>query len=91
MMVCDPVTPGDRLPCCIPHCGRTVAKAVAEEKRWGDWICGVHWKSVRPNYRRVHGRILRRGRNGLAVSRERADRIWARVKRAAVERAAGLS
>ncbi len=90
-MLCDPVSLGDRFPCCIPHCGRTVAKTVAKEKGWGEWICGVHWKMVRPTYRRVHARILRRGRRGLAVRPMRADRIWARVKRAAVERAAGLS
>ncbi len=90
-MLWDPVSLGDRFPCCIPHCGRMVAKTVPEEKGWGEWICGVHWKMVRSTYRRVHARILRRGRQGLAVPLVRADRTWARVKRAAVKWAAGLS
>ncbi len=80
----------DRILCCVPHCRRTISKEAAEEKRWDEWMCGSHWREVPDRPRSVHLRILRRGRRGHAVAKARAERIWARIKRYAIERAAGV-
>ena len=79
-----------RILCCVPHCRRTISKEAAEEKRWDEWMCGSHWREVPVRLRSVHLRILRRGRRGQAVAKARADRIWSRIKRYAMERAGGL-
>lgn len=75
-----------RITCCVPFCRRTCRN----EKGWQEWICQKHWSQVPKRLRRVHTRILRLERMGQPVPALRAGRIWARVKRAAVEAAAGI-
>lgn len=80
----------DRILCCVPHCRRTMSKAKADEKRWHEWMCAVHWREIPVRLRSVHLRVLRQATQGKPVTKGRADRIWSRVKRYAIERAGGL-
>ncbi len=75
-----------RIQCCIPFCRRTRINP-----GFSEWICGDHWRNVPKPQRRVHGRLQRSWRR---FHREgdgiRADRVWARLKRQAIETAAGI-
>lgn len=77
-----------RLHCCVPFCRRTTARFQPPT----EWICGRHWQLVSKDKRRVYGRRKRAWRryhhenDGIA-----ADRIWSRLKREAIERAAGVA
>ena len=77
----------ERIACCVPFCRRTTLN----KHGWSEWICGDHWRLIPKPLRRVQGRINRRARRGLAVAGERGDRIWNRLKRAAIERALGAA
>jgi hypothetical protein len=67
-----------RLPCCVPFCRRTTARNFVE------WICGEHWRLTNKNWRRKFFLFRRRRRHDLEA------RMWQRLKRQAIERAAGL-
>lgn len=56
----------DRLSCCVPFCKRTRHN---REGYSSEWICGPHWRAIRPALRRRKSFIFRRykrrfGRNG---------------------------
>lgn len=79
--------PAERIGCCVPFCRRTRKN----DQGWAEWICGDHWRAVPKAFRRVHGRYLRLLRRGILPGATPAtSRVWRRVKRAAIERAAGL-
>lgn len=75
-----------RLPCCVPFCERTTPRVEFDE-----WICGDHWRLIPKDARRAYGRRARHWRryhrqaDGVA-----AARIWAWLKRHAIEAAGGI-
>lgn len=71
-----------RIQCCVPFCPRTKASRVVT----AEWICTEHWKRVSPEKRRVWLRLVRKYRKGEVFHGVRADRLWARLKRIAIER-----
>jgi hypothetical protein len=77
----------DRIRCVVPFCRRTTARF----KPPTEWICGDHWRLVRKVMRRVYGRRKKEWRryhhehDGIAC-----DRLWAFVKRRAIEAAGGI-
>lgn len=84
-----------RLPCCVPFCRRSTART-----EFSEWLCGDHWRLVDRRRRRVYGRYMRQWRRygpearvhiDGRVFRAAADRIWRRLKREAIERAAGIA
>lgn len=84
------MTKPGRIPCVVPFCRRTTAgKAGAE------WICGNHWPMVPKARRRVWGRLRKRWRRYGPEAGEhfpaRWWRVWAALKREAIERATGIS
>lgn len=74
-----------RIRCCVPFCGRTKAN----DGTFDEWICQVHWQPVPRVMKRAYARIKREVRHGAPWG-PRAARIWCRVKRAAIEAAAGI-
>jgi hypothetical protein len=48
------MTAPGRLPCVVPFCRRTTARADFEQ-----WICGDHWRLIDKARRRVYGRLRR--------------------------------
>jgi hypothetical protein len=81
-----------RLSCCVPFCRRTTQAPNAEGRLVPtEWICNGHWKAIPRSARRAYGRRLRRlFRHHLATDRAAADRLWAWLKRKAIEAAAGI-
>ncbi|KAB0269007.1 hypothetical protein FEZ63_02555 [Microvirga brassicacearum] len=77
----------DRISCCVPFCRRTRKNDLG----FLEWICGDHWRGVPKPMRQAYGRVTRRFRRGLGEYGSRGDRLWRRVKRAAIERAVGIS
>lgn len=82
-----------RVGCCVPFCGRTRKSPAG---RFSEWICGDHWRLIDKERRRVWGRVHRRWRRFGPASRETAPlvayaRLWAALKRQAIERAAGIT
>lgn len=82
-----------RLHCCVPFCRRTTAHT-----EFSEWLCGDHWRLVDRRRRQVYGRYMRQWRryrgapSGLSRSEHNAaHRIWERLKRQAIERAAGIA
>ncbi len=86
---------GDRLPCCVPFCRRTIAAG-----RFREWLCPKHWRLVSPTRKARKRRTERL----LAKARARADRArielrwchhastaWERCKAEAIERAMGIA
>lgn len=85
-----------RIPCIVPHCRHVVRCHHGETEA----ICAAHWRAIPVRYRRVYTRAYhwtegeRYRRNGPPVGRrllESSDRLWRRMKRLAIEAAAGLS
>lgn len=84
-----------RICCCVPFCRRTAA----DDGRHAEIICGPHWKLTDPVYRDGLARIrrlrrrFREGRdNSLIALGERTERrIWERIKKSAIEMAAGIA
>jgi hypothetical protein len=74
-----------RLGCCVPFCRRTTARAEFDE-----WICGKHWQMVSKDRRRAYGRRTRQWRRYYTVDDAVMARLWAALKREAIERAAGI-
>lgn len=76
-----------RLRCCVPFCPRTDPRT-----QFDQWICGDHWQLVEHDRRRVYGRYAGRWRRYFSATfGPQAARIWAGLKRIAIERAAGVS
>lgn len=76
----------DRISCCVPFCRRTRANPGFTE-----WICGKHWTSLPKDRRRVYGRLKGRWRRfGGPEAQDRANRVWDRLKRQAIELAVGI-
>jgi hypothetical protein len=96
----------DRIPCCVPFCGRTADRA--KQRGATQIICQKHWKMVpaetKARYRHVRRRarkiwravyvstkLQQPGRDALIMrANAECDRVWERIKREAIERAAGL-
>lgn len=91
----------ERVPCIIPGCRHTCRKLWAGH----EWLCGDHWRLVPRALRhrrqcvraalRRRSEVLRDMVSGQMVAKTaRAHRlevvIWARMKRLALERAAGI-
>ena len=77
----------NRLSCCVPFCKRTTTRTEFDE-----WRCGVHWRLIDKDKRRVYGRHLRRWRRyGSTAYGPAAARIWSRLRGQAIQRAAGLA
>lgn len=86
------MTKSDRVRCLVPFCRRTTPAG-----RFGadaQWICGDHWRAIPKPRRRVWGRLRKRWRRYGPQAGVHFDarwwRIWDRLKRAAIEAAAGI-
>lgn len=75
-----------RITCCVPYCRRTYRN----DEGFAEWICGDHWRAVPKDQRRAWARLRRRRRRGMPMAPERGARLWARLKRAAIEAALGI-
>lgn len=85
-----------RIACCVPFCRRTRG----DRKGWplteGDeWICQDHWPLVSKTIKKRRAKLrryLKRLRPGPKVGRvlDIDDRLWAKAKKQAIERAAGI-
>jgi hypothetical protein len=76
------MTAPGRLPCVVPFCRRSTARADFEQ-----WICSDHWRLIDKTRRRVDGRHLRRWRRyGAAGYGPAAARTGRRLIAQAVER-----
>ena len=84
----------DRIPCCVPFCGRTLSR---KRFPWAhEVICGPHYRGASKILRLRHAR-LRRKLNRLTTLDKAYGRLvdldwrlWERIKRQAIERAAGV-
>lgn len=77
-----------RIACCVPFCRRTTGRT-----EFSEWLCGDHWRLIDKRRRQVYGRYMRQWRrysHGKIVP-QAVDRIWNRLKREAIERAAGIA
>lgn len=79
---------GERIACVVPFCRRTTGRT-----EFSEWLCGDHWRMVDKPKRRVYGRYMRQWRRYGPTKRmaAAADRIWNRLKREAIEKAAGIA
>jgi hypothetical protein len=73
----------DRLQCLVPFCRRTIRRTALPPEH-NEWICGKHWTVTSVTWRRRRALFRRRGRRDLEAM------MWKRLKRQAIERAAGL-
>lgn len=80
----------DRIGCCVPYCRRTRKN---DFRPGAEWICGDHWRLIDKARRRVWGRIRGRWRRfgPPAAADAIATRLWAALKRQAIERAMGIA
>lgn len=69
----------DRTPCVVPGCKRSHVG-----QKFSEFACAKHWPLTDRRVRRLMFRARRRSDRALA------DRCWAKLKRQAIERAAGL-
>jgi len=70
-----------RIACLVPFCRRTHRNY----EGFRAWICGKHWAMTSRTWRRRLSLFRRRGRKDLA------DRMFSRLARQAIERAAGIT
>ena len=100
------VTKLNRLPCWVPFCRRTVART-GKFEHCTEIICGKHWRLVRRSRRLTYDRLRREidrdprpfwKMSPGAPERLRrikvdrlVDRMWARAKAEATERAMGIT
>lgn len=80
-----------KVPCIVAGCRRNV-----RVKPWDcEGICQLHWAPIPKLYRRAYHRATRRyfSNSGSASLRFAVarDRLWNRLKRAAIERSAGVA
>ena len=78
----------DRLYCCVPFCNRTKKlEPLAVRFDPPEWICSDHWRAVPRPERAIYTRALRKaGGKGTPAT----ARLWARMKRIAIEKAGGI-
>ena len=83
----------ERIQCCIPFCRRTMK----QDGRTGEFMCGKHWRLAPLPMRQAFTRKQKwfRGesyrRRHLPLHRcVSISEMWRRIKRAAIERAAGI-
>jgi hypothetical protein len=77
----------ERIACYIPFCRHT-----RKNPGFSEWICGDHWRMVPKDRRRAYGRLKRVWRRfHHEADGIRADRIWSRLKRQAIETAVGIT
>lgn len=83
-----------RLACCVPFCTRTrgdrKGDPLPRDLDGYEWICGVHWRGVRPTLRRIYARRRRLLKIEGPSYQRHVDNFWQIVKRHAIERAVGL-
>lgn len=81
----------DRIPCEVPFCRRTASKAKFPEPDTRI-ICGKHWRTADQRPRRAYSLAMRRVRKNLDDERAKviANNCWERVRKQAIERAAGV-
>ena len=85
----EPLTRPGRIPCCVPFCRRTAPRGDLPD--YVEWICRDHLRAVPRLQRAILSRALRRLRRTPTMATWRAHRrIWRRVKRRAIELAAGI-
>lgn len=77
-----------RLICAVPFCARTRGQRKGDQpiREGEEWICGDHWRLVPRRLKAISSRARRKGRPSAALGR-----LWARCKRAAIERAMGVA
>ena len=86
----------DRIPCCVPYCRRTAARAKFPDAE--EIICGKHYRLASATLRRRLSRLRRqRSRYRPGIDDDQLDRsyaldwrLWVRIKKQAIERAMGL-
>lgn len=79
----------DRIPCEVPFCGRT-AKA-SEFPEGTRIVCGKHWRLGDARPRRLYSAASRKlKKTGDERYRDLKHRAWERVRKQAIERAAGI-
>jgi len=82
------VTAAPRVLCIVPYCRRTAKRLDAHH----EWICGKHWSLVPRAYRRAYARAKRRFKvRQTLLLWKCSGMLWSRCKRAAIERAVGIS
>jgi hypothetical protein len=82
-----------RISCIVPFCRHTRGDRKGDPLKPGtEWICGDHWRLVDRQHRSAYGRYGKRWRRfgPPPRSREAHARLWAWLKRRAIERAAGI-
>lgn len=80
------MTHGRRISCIVPFCRRTRGDRKGDPITPGmEWICAEHFRPIDRAMKRIYRRAIRRDRCSPATAR-----IWRRLKRAAIEAAAGL-
>ena len=69
-----------RIGCSVPFCRRSTQ----HKGQFDSWVCAKHWQAVPKLERRIYSRARKRGDPSAAT-----DRIWARLKRIAIEHRVG--
>jgi hypothetical protein len=73
--------------CCVPFCERST-KATGE---FTQWVCPEHWKGLPRQRRLAYNRAKKRWKESRSAEDQLVmDRMWARMKMAAINRALGL-
>lgn len=76
----------ERVACSVPHCKRS-----RKPNRYGAYLCPRHWSGVPRPMRRVLFRLHRvLNWSDSFHHRLREARVWRRIVRHAIERAAGI-
>jgi hypothetical protein len=81
----------DRISCCAPFCKRTIGK---NKLAYGfsEWLCQKHYGLVDIKLKRRRAALRRRNIKRIDAERyvKTDDRMWARIKKQAIERATGV-
>ena len=83
------MTTPDRIPCCVPFCRRTAARAKMPDA--SEIICGKHGrmaKRERALWRAVHKQVMRQGERVSERQWRRYNRVWDRFVAACTKAAA---
>lgn len=71
----EPAAKADRLPCCVPYCGRTTRSG-----KFSEWVCGNHWRAVGATTKARHHVARREVRKaGTRWVHEEGSSEWKRV------------
>lgn len=81
----------DRISCCAPFCRRSTAKGKLPFG-FNEWLCPDHYRAVDIKLKRQRAALRRRNIKRIDAERYVAtdDRMWRRIKKQAIERAAGI-